>query len=258
MYAQLPSLKQAVILTMSVLSVYLFLQIPFLRSFSLQVFALLVVIYLLLLRLTARRLDIFNEGANTHFVWLNSALLLLTGYSGSLYSIFFVITFIHLFLLSMSNDYKVALLVTLQIMAFHFSLSIAISPNFILDGAALTNLLALPMVSVFYLFAKWQYRRAYYNSLLVDAGVSELRKAKSDDYAVAEFVSNLLNRRLPMLEFLLSFPERNKPAIVSEVKILKQDLHAFLRQLSLDKTKHKQVDQKDKLDDLVEEVSEGT
>jgi hypothetical protein len=34
-----------------------------------------------------------------------------------------------------------------------------------------------------------------------------------------------------MLEFLLSFPEKNQAALNSEIKILKQDLNLLLRQI---------------------------
>lgn len=232
----MPATKQAVLLTMSVLGVYLYLQVPFLREVAVQFFAFLMALYLLLTRWRTRRLNVWRLSAGWEMVLLNAALLLLVGYSGSLYSPFFVLTFVHLFILSMVSDYKTTLVIVLQMIAFHFSLSIAVSPDLRLSMVALSNLLALPLVTLFYLFAKWQYKKAYYHQLLAKTETRELLRARSDDQAVDEFVEALLNRRLPMLEFLLSFPEKNKAAIVAEVKVLKSDLNLLLRQMGRRRT----------------------
>lgn len=224
--------KQAILLTMSVLAAYLYLQVPFLHYYSLQTFALVSVIYLLLQkRQRGRFYLILPEGSSFNMALLNFAFLLLVGSSGSLVSPFFALTFIQLFFLALSLPIKVALLSALEILVFHFSLSLAVRSDFILTVPEWSNLLALPVVMVFYLFAKHQYEKAYQNSLLLSAETRELLRAQSDDKAVAEFVSSLINRRLPMLEFLLSFPDKNKIAIASEIQVLKRDLNLLLRQI---------------------------
>lgn len=225
------STKQAILLTMSVLGVYLYLQVPFLREVAVQFFAFLMALYLLLMRWHSKRLSVWQSGQGFEIVLLNAALLLLVGYSGSLYSPFYVVTFVHLFVLSMVSDYKTTLIIAVQMIAFHFSLSIAVSPDLSLSMMALSNLLALPLVTVFYLFTKWQYKKAYYHQLLARSEMRELLKARSDDRAVDEFVDSLLNRRLPMLEFLLSFPDKNKRSIEAEMKVLKSDLNLLLGQM---------------------------
>ncbi len=228
----MPAIKHAVLLTMSVLGAYLYLQVPFLRYYSLQVFALISIFYLILQKKQRGSVHlILPENSSANLALINFAFLLLTGSSGSLASPFFAITFIELFFLALAAPTKTSLLVALEIMVFHFSLSIAVSSNFALSTAELSNLLALPLVMIFYLFAKDQYQKAYHNSLLIDAEERELNRAQSDDQAVAEFISSLINRRLPMLEFLLSFPDKNKTAIEGEVKILKRDLSTLTRRI---------------------------
>jgi hypothetical protein len=229
----MPAIKHAVLLTMSVLGAYLYLQVPVLKHYSLQAFALISVFYLILQKKQRGRIYlILPENSSANLALINFAFLLLTGASGSLASPFFAITFVELFFLALAAPAATSLLVALEIVVFHFSLSIAMSNNFVLSMGALSNLIALPVVMIFYLFAKDQYQKAYCNSLLIDAETRELNKAQSDDRAVAEFISSLLNRRLPMLEFLLSFPEKNKEAINSEVKILKRDLNVLTRSIN--------------------------
>lgn len=255
------SIKHAILLTMSVLAAYLYLQVPFLKHYSLQVFALCSALYLILQKNQQGRFYlILPDSSSANLALINFAFLLLTGASGSLASPFFAITFVELFFIALVAPTRTSLLLALEIMVFHFSLSIASSANFILAVAELSNLIALPIVMIFYLFAKSQYEKAYSNRLLVDAQTRELNRAQLDDQAVDEFVSSLINRRLPMLEFLLSFPEKNKIAILAEVQVLKQDLNTLIRQIDKkNPQKSKDLDSTDKsqteeMEILIEEV----
>lgn len=218
---------------MSVLGAYLYLQVPSLAHYALQVFALIGAVYLLLQKKQRGKIHlILPENSSANLALINFAFLLLVGSSGSLASPFFALTFIELFFLALATPIRNSLLIMLEMMVFHFSLSIAVSSDFALSTAELSNLLALPVVMIFYLFAKDQYEKAYRNSLLVQAEARELDRAQQDDEAVADFVSSLLNHRLPMLEFLLSSPEKNKLAIDGEVKILKRDLNILTRNIN--------------------------
>ena len=246
---------------MSVLAAYLYLQIPFLKHYFLQVFAFISALYLILQK--KQRGGVFlilPENSSANLALINFAFLLFTGASGSLASPFFAITFIELFFIALTVPAKTSLLLVLEIMVFHFSLSIANSANFVLSVAELSNLIALPIVTIFYLFAKNQYEKAYNNRLLVDAQARELSRAQRDDQAVADFVTSLINRRLPMLEFLLSFPEKNKTAINSEIQVLKQDLNLLIRQIDkkssqkVKKNESNEETQDQKMEVLIQEV----
>jgi len=255
------AIKHAILLTMSVLAAYLYLQVPFLKHYSLQVFAFISALYLILQKKQKGRFYlILPESSSANLALINFAFLLLTGSSGSLASPFFALTFIELFFIALVVPNKTALLLVLEIMVFHFSLSIASSANFVLAISELSNLIALPIVMIFYLFAKNQYDRAYHNRLLADAQARELNKAQRDDQAVSEFVSSLINRRLPMLEFLLSFPEKNKVAVIAEIQVLKQDLNNLIRQIDKKSSKKttaldSQVEEQNaQMEILIEEV----
>jgi len=96
----------------------------------------------------------------------------------------------------------------------------------------LNNLLAIPLVMIFYLFGKVQYQRLHYKSLLLDSEKQEKLKAQADDQAVANFINNLLDKRLPMLEYLLTFPEKNMVTIQAEIQLLKEDLQKLLKEVN--------------------------
>ena len=249
------TIKHAILLTMSVLAAYLYLQVPFLKHYSLQVFAFISALYLILQKKQKGRFYlILPENASANLALINFAFLLLTGASGSLASPFFALTFIQLFFIALAAPVKTSLLLVLEIMVFHFSLSIASSTNFVLAISELSNLIALPIVMIFYLFAKNQYEKAYQSNLLIDAQTHELNRAQRDDQAVTEFVSSLINRRLPMLEFLLSFPEKNKAAISSEMQVLKRDLSLLIGQIDKKNYKKTKSTAETEMETLIEEV----
>lgn len=240
----MPAIKHSILLTMSVLAAYLFLQLPGLKTYAPQLFALIAVIYLVLQRrANAGHWLLLPQSASPNLALINLAFLLLVGGSGALASPFYALTFIQLFFLVMAAEQKTALLVALEIMVFHLSLTVAGMQGFALGITAWSNLVVIPLVTLFYLFGKVQFQKAHYRSLLVDAEAQELWKAKSDDQAVAEFVDSLLNKRLPMLEFLLSFPEKNLNQLNAELKVLKGDLNKLLRSIQQKKESKRSVEE---------------
>jgi len=96
----------------------------------------------------------------------------------------------------------------------------------------INNLLAIPLVMIFYLFGKVQFQRLHYKTLLLDCEKQEKLKAQADDQAVADFISNLLDRHLPMLEYLLISPEKNIVTINAELELLKKNLNKLLREIN--------------------------
>jgi hypothetical protein len=77
-----------------------------------------------------------------------------------------------------------------------------------------------------------QYQRLHYKTLLLDSEKEEKLKALADDQAVANFINNLLDKRLPMLEYLLTFPEKNMGTIQAEIQLLKEDLQELLKEMN--------------------------
>lgn len=231
--------KRAVVLTMTVAFAYIFLQIPALSHYSLQLFAILCLLYWWLQRRQHQQLFyIFNEAASINIFFLNTAFLILIAGSGALTSPFFVLTFVQLFFVALACENQLAILLSLELVLFYLGLSLN-QYGLALPGALsmteISNLIAIPLVMVFYLFGKVQYQRAHYRSLLLDSERQERLRAQADDLAVAFFVRNLLDRRLPMLEYLLTFPEKNSVALVAEIQVLKQDLNTLIKEIDQSK-----------------------
>lgn len=236
----MPATKRAVVLTMTIAFAYIFLQIPVAAKYSLQLFALLCLVYWWLQRRRQQQFFyLFNESATSNIFFLNVAFVLLIGGSGGLASPFFALTFVQLFFVALACENQLAILLSLELVLFYLGLSLN-QHGLALPGALsmteISNLFAIPLVMIFYLFGKVQYQRAHYRSLLLDSERQDRLRAQADDLAVAFFVRNLLDRRLPMLEYLLTFPEKNSSALTAEIHVLKQDLNALIKEIDQSKS----------------------
>lgn len=231
----MPAIKQAIVMTLTVVFAYVFLQTPELSGYSLQFFALLCLAYWWLQKKQGKHFFyLFNEQGSNNVLVLNLAFLILIGNSQGLASAFFALTFIQLFFVALALENRLAILLSLELFLFYLGLALnryglILSSN--ISMTELNNLIAIPLVTVFYLFGKVQYQRSHYHSLLLDSEKQEKLKAQADDQAVAIFINNLLDRRLPMLEYLLTFPHKNMVLIHAEIQFLKKDLSTLMKKI---------------------------
>jgi hypothetical protein len=179
---------------------------------------------------------------------LNLAFLILIGNTQGLASAFFVLTFIQLFFVALALENRLAILLSLEMFLFYLGLALnryglILSNN--ISMTELNNLIAIPLVTVFYLFGKVQYQRLHYHSLLLDSEKQEKLQAQADDQAVALFINNLLDRRLPMLEYLLTFPHKNMVMIHAEIQSLKKDLNNLIKEINHKTSKNEATNQEE-------------
>jgi hypothetical protein len=221
----MPIIKQAIVMTLTVVLAYIFLQTAMLAKYALQFFAILCLLYWFLQKKQGKHFFyLFDERAATNILALNLAFLILIGNTNGLTSAFFSLTFVQLFFIALALENRLAILLSLELVLFYFGLALN---RYGLNLSAMTmteinNLLAIPLVMIFYLFGKVQFQRLHYHTLLLDSEKQEKLQAQADDQAVADFISNLLDRRLPMLEYLLTFPEKNIVTINGEIQLLKK------------------------------------
>ena len=229
-------IKQAIVMTLTVVFAYVFLQTPELAQYSLQFFALLCLLYWFLQKKQGIHFFyLFNEQASINVLALNLAFLILIGNTQGLASPLFSLSFVQLFFLSLALENRLAILLALELLLFYLGLALnryGLELSSSITMTELNNLLAIPLVMIFYLFGKVQYQRLHYKSLLLDSEKQEKLKAQADDQAVANFINNLLDKRLPMLEYLLTFPEKNMVTIQAEIQLLKEDLQKLLKEVN--------------------------
>jgi len=244
-------------MTLTVVFAYVFLQTAELAKYSLQLFAILCLLYWFLQKKQGKHFFyLFNEQASINVLALNLAFLILIGNTQGLASAFFALTFVQLFFMALALENRLAILLSLELLLFYFGLALnryGVNFSTVMSMTELNNLLAIPLVMVFYLFGKVQYQRLHYRTLLLDSEKQEKLTAQADDQAVANFINNLLDKRLPMLEYLLTFPNKNIVTINAEIQLLKNDLNTLLREID-----HKNIKNKVSFEDeiLIESEAE--
>ncbi len=160
---------QVLLLTFATFLAYVWLNLPMLHPYSLQAFAACVLAYFLLKKLNKSRLfPLLPRTSADELTLTLFAILLLVGATGLTQSFFFPLIYLYLFLLSISLDAVTAICVSLELVLFFYAQSISLSTP------EITHLISLPLLQIFFLFAKHQYQEAQKHKQLVEIESREL------------------------------------------------------------------------------------
>lgn len=143
-----PTLHALVLLT-AVAVAYLWLRTPYLVPFTIQAVATSTLLYFILKK--TKPWHLLPGQTSFELAFVTFSLLLIIGKTGNLTSPLYPLTYIHLFFLVMSTRPSVATAVMAGATLFHLSLS----P--VLDLSVFIHLATLPIVMIFFLFAKLQH-----------------------------------------------------------------------------------------------------
>lgn len=173
----------AVALVSSVVIAYLWLKTPFLLPYSIQAVAVSTFIYFILKR--ARFWRVLPDYASFGLVLVTFSLLLIIGKTGNLSSPLYPLTYIHLFFLVMSTYPPVAIVVMGTACLFHLSLA----P--IIDLGVLIHIATLPIVMIFFLFAKQQHQDSVINNQKLKSDGETIAKQQHDLEIVSDQLDSL-------------------------------------------------------------------
>lgn len=116
--------KQTIFLILSVLLAYIWLTTPFLRTYSLQAFAIVSLGYFTVKKLSnLKSWQFLPKNYSLEIIFITFAVLLLVGTTGNINSIFFPLVYIHLFILTITCKEKTTIIITMIMLLFHYSLS---------------------------------------------------------------------------------------------------------------------------------------
>lgn len=153
----------ALALLLAITLAYLWLQVPILKQYSFQIFSLFVAAFLIMKRFKKAKLwHIMPDMASFEITLITFAFLLLIGATGNTKSLFFPLGYIHLFFLVMASEVPTAIIATVAIMLFHYS----VEPS--LETATLQAILTLPIMLAIFLFARKQYDEAHLNKIAAE------------------------------------------------------------------------------------------
>jgi hypothetical protein len=223
-------LLHGVLLISSIALAYWWLQIPSLQFYSLQVFALTVVIYFVVKKIGQKKVKLWQfmpAHTSLEMIIATFAFMLLIGSTGNLNSPFYALSYVHLFLLVFTTGYKTSSIATAVIMLFHLSLT----PGEITALAA--NIASLPIIFFFFLFARSQYDQVIREKKIIandELAVNSLEKDKLDLQA---FLTEFIHKKVLQLKTLSQEPQTNKQAILGQLSLLEIEIERKLSQLRM-------------------------
>ncbi len=166
-----PTLHALVLLTAVTLA-YLWLRTPFLLPYSIQAVAISTICYFVLKK--TKPWHLLPGQTSFELAFVTFSLLLVIGKTGNLTSPLYPLTYIHLFFLVMSTRPSVATAVMAGAALFHLSLS----P--VLDLSVFVHLATLPIVMVFFLFAKLQHEEVIIKKQTLREDTQALQTQKNE------------------------------------------------------------------------------
>ncbi len=217
---------QSILIAASAILAYLWLSAPMLRGYSLQAFALAILIFIVLKRLNKSRFwHLLPTKGSFEMVILAFAFLLLIGATGNIESYFYPTIYAYLFFLAMTTHFSTAIIGTLSVMMFHY----ALAPQF--SSLEAGTLLTIPLMLIFFLFAKQQYDEAKLEKQLNQAGQAELAAVENSEQTLEAFIESFLTPKLRAISSLALKKDTDIKEIVVQLDLLENESGKIVKQI---------------------------
>lgn len=219
-----PTALHTTLLTLAIILAYWWLHIPWLVPYSLQAFTLVILLYFVSKRLSKAKLwHIAPAAQSMEMVFATFAFMILIGATGNTTSIFFPLTFVHLFFLVLATEMSTALLITLLIVLFHYGMS----PH--TWQQELPSLLTIPLISLFFLFTKHQYDEVQREKTIISQEEQALQNCELQARELQTFTTTFLQPKIQQLQDLSSYAAANQAAIQGQLTLIQLEIEKLLR-----------------------------
>ncbi|HYD34815.1 MAG TPA: hypothetical protein VD999_02000 [Vitreimonas sp.] len=211
---------------------FVWIQIPFLSIYSLQVFAATMALYFIIKRLSQAKLwHVAPTLSSVEMPILTFGFQMLIGATGNFHSLFFPLTFVHLFFLVLATETTTAIVASLGIMFFHYLMTPELSVAMVSQAAT------IPIVMVFFLFAKHQYQEVQHETALLNTQEQALVSCTYQEHEWRQFMAEFLLPKLVVLEELAHSAQENQHTLQGQLALLQSEIKKML-----DKVKHNELD----------------
>ena len=231
------TLAEILMLSASIIAAYVWLNIPALAQLSLQAFAGCILLYFILKKINDAKLwELLPKTAVDEMALVSFAFLILIGATDGTTSVFFSLIFVYLFFVSMTMNRWTAIIITLETLLFFY----AINPD-VTASLNLSHLASIPMVMVFFLFAKYQHEQAKAKQTLIEIenneiysykvylGKKESELEQAEDktwdwlYFFESFLFGFLQPKLDQIIEMSQFPQ-NQQAVKGQLTLLRLEI----------------------------------
>lgn len=203
------------LLALTVGFVYAWLQHPTLGQFSLQAFAFAALLYFGLKRLNNAKIwHITPAYISFEMIIATFAFLLLIGSTGNTTSLFYPLTYLHLFFLVLATHVSTSIITTGMLVLFHYGLTPSLS------STEISQLLTIPMMTILFLFAKQQHEEVIKERAIIEADEHALAQARNHEFTLMSFLTTYLPQKIAQVKHLTQNAALNKDAITGQLTLL--------------------------------------
>ncbi len=226
--AHLPAWFHTLLLVSAIGAIYYWLHVPELKALSLQLFAVIGLGYFVLKILTRKKPRKFLPTMmSLETIMATMAFLLLVGSTGNTASWFFPLSYVHLFFVAFSSHVSTSVVITFLVVLFHYGLN----PS--MPQTGLVSLITLPVVMVFFLYARLQYLDNLEEERQLKEDQETILQMDSAKFKAKSFLQNYLQPKLKQLETLAEYPS-NASLIKNQLGIISLELATVIEDLEKD------------------------
>lgn len=211
-----------ILLTLSIFAAYVWLQLPLLQPYSLQGFALAILIFFGLKFFSRHRQALLPSMAIFELVPLIFALILLVGSTGASQSSYFALLYIFLLLLVLTSSIYTAIIVTGELVFVLYALSLQLAMS---DWR---QLLSLPLMLGFFLYINHQLAVSQKQRHQLAASTTVLETIAHQKVTLEQFVGSFLKPKLATLSKLGREQQTSKQVLLSQLDLLENEIDKIL------------------------------
>jgi hypothetical protein len=214
---------QTLLLAITLGFVYWWLQIPSLSFYSLQAFAVSVVLYFVAKRASKAKIwHIAPAAQSFEMVLATFAFMMLIGFTGNFESILFPLTYVHLFFLVFSTHITTSIATALLLIIFHYALG---------GGSvtlAMSESITILVMVVFFLFTKHQYNEVIREKKIIEGEEKALSNSLKKQKEITNLITKFVQPKLAQIKELSVHADKNRDAIIGQVFIMQMEISKFL------------------------------
>lgn len=214
---------QTLLLAITIGFVYWWLQIPALSFYSLQAFSIAVILYFVAKRISKDKVwHIAPATQSFEMILATFAFTILIGSTGSFSSMLFPLTYVNLFFLVFSTQISTSIITSLLLMIFYYALgggSVSV---------ALSETIAIPVLSIFFLFTKYQYNEVIREKKIIEGEEKALSNSLKKQSLITDLLTKFVQPKLSQIKELSLHADKNRDAIIGQIFILQMEIKKFL------------------------------
>ena len=212
---------ELILITIAIILAYVWLQMPFLARFSLQGFAVAILVFFALLFLAQRSQTSANV-LRFELVPLIFAIIILIGSTGSTSSSFFALLYVFLLLVVLNTTLNTSSIVTSELVFVFYALTIN------LEVRDWLQLLSLPLMMGFFIYSKYQFDMSAQQREELVTSTELVETISQQKMTLERFIKTFLKPKLAMLAKLGNDTDTSKQVLLNQLDLLDSEIDKVL------------------------------